>query len=147
MTSWRATTPQPVQDDFDALVTLASDWAQHLLKKQGEFFPFGVNMSDEGQDGFFDAFDPELGEHPESMQVLDLLYEGAAGAKEYWRAIAIVADVMFEGSDAVRIVAEHRDAATALVVTMPYTRKGMLRKTVTYGQTTTQSGEKLTWTD
>jgi hypothetical protein len=54
---------------------------------------------------------------------------------------------MFEGADAVQIVAEHRDAATALVVTMPYTRRGVLRKTVTYSQTTTLSGEKLTWAD
>ncbi len=54
---------------------------------------------------------------------------------------------MFEGADAVRIVAEHRDAPTALVVTMPYTRKGMLRKTVNYGHTTTHSDEPLVWTD
>ena len=60
MTSWRDTTAQPVQEDLDALVTLAVDHAHHLLKKNGEFFPFGVAMSDEGEDYFFSA-DPGLG--------------------------------------------------------------------------------------
>ena len=46
-----------------------------------------------------------------------------------------------------RIVAEHQDVATTLVFTVPYTRKGLLRKTVTYGQMRTDSGEKLAWTD
>ena len=141
-----STTPQIVQDDLDALVTLATDHAKALIAKNGDFFPFGVNMSDEGQDGFFDAL-PGLGEHPESMQVLDLLYEGAAEAREVWRAIAIAADVMSNGADAVRVVAEHRDAATALVITIPYVRKGIFRKTVTYGETTTHSDERLVWAD
>jgi hypothetical protein len=146
MTSWRDTTTQPVQDDLDALVTLASDRAQDLLKKYGEFFPFGVNVSDQGQEGFFDA-DPGLGEHPESMEVIGLLYEGAAEAKDRWRPFAIVADVTFNGADAVRISAEHRNAAIALVITLPYTRKGLLKKTVTYGQVTAHSDERQVWTD
>ena len=79
MTSWGATTPQAAQDDLDALVKLASDWAQHLLKKYGEFLPFGVNMDDQGQDGFFSA-DPGLGEHPASLEVLEVLYEVASSA-------------------------------------------------------------------
>ncbi|MHB8185442.1 MAG: hypothetical protein ACYDDU_05015 [Dermatophilaceae bacterium] len=146
MASWRTTTPPPVQDDLDALVTLASDRAQDLLKKYGEFFPFGVNMNDQGQDGFFDA-DPGLGEHPASLEVLEVLYVLASSASASWRAFGVVADITFNGSDAVRIVAEHQDVATTLVFTVPYTRKGLLRKTVTHGQMTTDSGEKLAWTD
>jgi hypothetical protein len=146
MTSWRTGTSQPVQDDLDALVTLGVDHAQRLLTKYGEFFPFGVNMSDEGQDGFFDAL-PGLDEHPESHEVLDLLYEGATAAKDYWRAIAIIGRVTGNGTDAVCVLAEHRDAATALVFTMPYTRKGIFRKSVIYGPTTTESGERLVYTD
>jgi len=105
MTSWRATTTQPVQDDLDALVTLAVDHAQHLLKKNGEFFPFGVAMSDEGVDYFFSA-DPE-----------------------------------------VRIETDHRDDATGLVFMVPYQRKGLLKKSVAYGQMRTHTDARLVWTD
>jgi len=146
MTSWRATTTQPVQDDLDALVTLAVDHAQHLLKKNGEFFPFGVAMSDEGVDYFFSA-DPGLGKHPESQLVLDLLYDVAAAAKEGNRAVGFVADVTFSGADEVRIETDHRDDATGLVFMVPYQRKGLLKKSVAYGQMRTHTDARLVWTD
>jgi len=145
MTSWRDTTAQPAQDDLDALVKLGFDWAQRLLKKHGEFFPFGVDMDNQGRDGFFNA-DPGLGEQPAALEVLEVLYVVAASGSESWRAFGVVADITFNRSDAVRLVAEHRDVDTTFVFTMPYTRKGLLRKTVTYGEMTTVSDEKLTWT-
>jgi len=145
MTSWGDITAQPAKDDLDALTKLGFDWAQHLLKKHGEFFPFGVDMNDQGQDGFFNG-DPGLGEHPPALEVLEVLYVLAESASASWRAFGVVADITFNGSDAVRIVAEHQDVATTFVFTMPYTRKGLLRKTVTYGEMTTVSDEKLTWT-
>ena len=95
--------------------------------------------------GFFNA-DPGLGEHPPALEVLEVLYVLASSASASWRAFGVVADITFNGSNAVRIVAEHQDVATTFVFTMPYTRKGLLRKTMTYGEMTTVSDEKLTWT-
>jgi hypothetical protein len=46
MTSWGDITAQPAKDDLDALTKLGFDWAQHLLKKHGEFFPL-TTVSDE----------------------------------------------------------------------------------------------------
>jgi hypothetical protein len=47
-----------VQDDLDGVVSAALDAAQHLLAKNGEFFPFGITVSDSGDIGLT-ATDPE----------------------------------------------------------------------------------------
>ena len=75
MASWRDTTPQQVQDDLDGVVSTALDAALSLLTKNGQFFPFGVTVSDEG-DIAMAAADPGLGERPDSTAVLDGLYSG-----------------------------------------------------------------------
>lgn len=69
MASWRDTTPQPVQDDLDAVVSTALDAALSMLSKGGEFFPFGVTVDGDGGVALA-ATDPGLGEHPDSNSVL-----------------------------------------------------------------------------
>lgn len=44
-----------------------------------------------------------------------------------------------------RVEAEHRDGGPALVVLMPYAKKGLVKKTVTYGQMSASSGERRIW--
>jgi hypothetical protein len=144
MPSWRATTSQAVQDDLDAVVGAALDAAQSLLAKQGEFFPFGITLSDAGEMGFTGA-DPGLGEQPPSAAVLDALYEGTTQNRAEYRAAAFALDVLANGSDAVRVQAEHRDGGPALVVMTPYQRKGFVKKAVTYGQPTAGAGEHRVW--
>src|SRR4051812_37232475 len=128
MPLWRETTPQPVQDDLDAVLSAALDAAQNLLNKNGEFFPFGVTVSEAGEVGLAAA--DGLGEQPASTAVLDSLYAGVAGKRDAYRAAGFVADVKADGSDAVRVEAEHRDGGPALVILMPYQRKGMVKKVV-----------------
>jgi hypothetical protein len=144
MASWRDTTPQPVQDDLDAVVSSALDSALSMLTKRGEFFPFGVTVSGDG-DVALAAADPGLGEHPDSTSVLASLYAGAAGNRAAFRAAAFAADVRANGGDAVRVEAEHRDGGPALVVLMPYAKKGLVKKTVAYGQMSVSAGERRVW--
>lgn len=144
MASWRDTTPQQVQDDLDGVVSTALDVALSLLTKNGEFFPFGITIGDEG-DIAMAAADPSLGERPDSTAVLDGLYSGVQGDHGAYRAAGFVADVRANGGDAVRVEAEHRDGGSPLVVVMPYARKGLVKKTVTYGQMTAGAGQRRIW--
>lgn len=144
MTSWRDATPQRVQDDLDAVVTAALDAALALLSKNGEFFPFGVTISDAG-DVAMAAADPGLGERPESVTVLASLYAGVEHNRANYRAAGFVADVRANGADAVRIEAEHRDGGPALVVLMAYAKKGLVKKSVAYGQMSAGGGERRIW--
>ena len=146
MPSWRETTPQAVQDDLDGVVSAALDTAEHLLVKNGEFFPFGMTVGDGGDVGMAGG-DPGLGEAPASLAVLETLYAGAKGNRDAYRAVAFVADVAASGGDAVRVEAEHRDGGPPLVVVMPYVRKGLVKKAVTFGQMTADAGERRIWTD
>ena len=143
MTSWRATTPQPIQDDLDSLVGMAIDAAQALLAKNDEFFPLGVSITLDGEEHLL-AADPGLGEHPESLAVLDSLYAGVVASRERLRGAAFVADVRVDGMDAIRVQAEHRDGGPAVEVLLRYEKK-RFRKSVEYGAVTASSGPRRIW--
>lgn len=144
MPSWRDSTPQAAQDDLDAMLSTALDAALHLLTKNGEFFPFGVTVGTAGQVGLA-AADPDLGDHPESTAVLADLYADAAENRDTYRAMAFVSDVTANDSNAVRVEAGHRDGGPGLVIVMPYIRKGIVKKVVTYGQMAAGGGERRVW--
>ena len=55
--------------------------AQHLLEKNGEFYPFAVVLAADGAPQLT-AADPGDGEHPSSQAVLDMLYDGAQLERE-----------------------------------------------------------------
>jgi len=143
MTSWRDTTPQPIQDDLDNMVGMAIDAAQALLAKNGEFFPFGVSITSDGEEHLL-AADPGLGENPESLAVLDSLYAGVVASREALRGAAFVADVRVDGLDAIRVQAEQRDGGPGVEVLMRYEKK-RFRKAVEYGAVTASSGPRRIW--
>jgi hypothetical protein len=140
--SWRDDTPQPVQDDLDLLADEALSAAQHLLEKNGEFYPFGVNLSNDGAPVMVGA-DPGEGEYP-SSRALDLLYHGAAAQRDAIRAAAFVAPVETADGDAVRAEFEHRDGGPAIELLLPYRRK-KLRTTVEFGPLAAEPGERHIW--
>ncbi len=141
--SWRAGTPQPVQDDLDLLADEALSAAQHLLEKNGEFYPFAVTLSNDGTPKMAGA-DPGQGEYPSSQAVLDLLYSGAAAGRDAIRAAAFAAPVDTADGDSVRVEIEHRDGGPALELLLPY-RLTKLRKTVELGPLAAAAGERHIW--
>lgn len=143
MPSWRDTTPQPIQDDLDGLVSTSLDAAHSLLTKNGEFFPFGMTVSNDGEVALAAA--DGLGEQPASTDVLDALLAGLRSHVSSYRAAALVSDVRANGGDAVRVEAEHRDGGPAIVILMPYAKKGLVRKAVTFGQIAAGAGERRVW--
>jgi hypothetical protein len=144
MASWRETTPQPVQDDLDNLWSSGMELATSLLEKNGEFFPFGMTMDLDGQIAIMGA-DPGLGEQPPSMKVLEFLYDVAAGTREGYRAVAFMADMRVNGADAIGAELEHRDGGPALLVYLPYAKKGLVKKSYSYGQMGVSSGTRRVW--
>ena len=140
MPSWRDTTPQPILDN---MVGMAIDAAQSLLDKNGEFFRFGVTITSDGEERLA-AADPGLGEHRESLAVLDSLYRGVMTSGEGLRGAAFVAEVRTDGTDAIRVRAEHRDGGPGVEVLMRYEKK-RFRKTVEYGSVTASSGPRRIW--
>ena len=141
MTSWRDDTPQAVQDDLDDLAAVALDAARHLLDKNGEFFPFGVTLSDAGEQRLV-AGDPALGEHPGSQAVLETLYAGVLGERDDLRAAAFVADVLADGSDAISVRVEHRDGGPAIQILQQFAKAG---SGIEYGATSASGGDRRIW--
>jgi hypothetical protein len=123
--------------DLDQLLNSVLAFAQLLLSKHGEFFPFGSSMKLNGEI-IMDGADTG-GEHPPSQEVIDLLaqsYEQRAGKGEL-RAAAICADVRVvppgkaDKTDAISVGLEHR-SGEAVAAFLPY-QKGWFGR-IKYGQ-------------
>jgi hypothetical protein len=120
MTSWRDSASQQAQDDLDGLLNMTLPFAQQMLSKHGEFYPFGAAMTTSGETRLLAG---ELGqEHPASDDVLSLLVEGLRQDRGSLRAVAICSDVRLPDFDAIRVELEHRDGQ-AMAVLLPYKKK------------------------
>jgi hypothetical protein len=140
--SWRDDTPAEIQDDLDRLTDEALRAAEHLLDKNGEFYPFAVCLDEEGSSRIVGAYDGD--EHPPSQDVLELLYRGIAQERDGVRAAAFAAMVDVDGGDAVQAEVEHRDGGTAIAVFLPYSQK-RLRRGVEYGAVWAAPGGRHVW--
>jgi hypothetical protein len=144
MASWRESLSEEAQADVDRTLNEALPFAQQLLDRHGEFFPYAVKMAVSGDIGVV-AADPGQGEHPISTDVLSVLYQGLTLERETLRATGVVSDVKTGSppSDAIRVEIEHREGA-ALAVYLPYTKKRFGRG-VNYGDIQAASGERRIW--
>jgi hypothetical protein len=143
MASWRDTASAQAQRDLDGLLNTVMPFAEQALGAHGEFFPYGATVTGTGETRMI-AADPGLGERPESNAVLTALYEGAREAASSQRAVAFVADVRLDGSDAVQVELEHAEGV-ALVIALPYSRS-RFKKAVTFGAPRASAGRQRIWT-
>lgn len=143
MTSWRDSASPSAQDDLDDLLNLVLPHAEDLLRRRGEFFPFGATVSIDGVAALIGA-DPGLGRRPPPDRVLASLYRAVQGDAAALRAAAFVADVRIGRSDAIRVELEHRDGV-APVVLVPYL-PSKANKAVKLGLMSAVEGEPRVWT-
>jgi hypothetical protein len=131
--SWRDSISAEASAEVDAMLNAALPFAQQMLEKHGEFYPYAVKR------------DPELGDKPVSTEVLAVLYDGLSKQRESLRATAVVSDVRISSpaGDAIRVEIEHREGAV-LVALLPYSKKRFGRG-VTYGDLQASTGERHTW--
>ena len=115
-------TDAPPPSDLDRLMGACVEAAVGLLSKDGEFYPFALAMTTEG-DVVSPAIDPGS-EHPEPDHVAGLLVQALQASRESLRAVALCSDVRLrsddgEERDAIRIELE-APAGDPLVVMVPY---------------------------
>ena len=126
--------------DMDSMLEAALPFAQQMLAKHGEFYPYALSMSATGAIAMVAA---DVGtDKPNALELLPVLYEGLASRAEALRAAAVVSDVkLASGEDAIRVEIEHREGV-GLAVVLPYTKRG---RNITYGDLAGSSGERRVW--
>lgn len=106
---------------LDQLFSAALEAAAQLISVDGEFYPFAVAMTAQGE-LVAPAVDPEA-ETPTAEEVVDLLVEALVEGRDSIVAAAICSDVRIAGDDggrdAIRVELEAPDAEPVTVV-VPY---------------------------
>ncbi|MCP3883154.1 MAG: hypothetical protein GY701_32860 [Sulfitobacter sp.] len=143
MTSWRDSASQQAQDDLDELLNASLPFAQQLLDRHGEFFPFAATMTASGETRLV-AGDPDQGEQPNSTDVLQTLAAGLRSELDQLRATALISDLRLVDSDAVRVELEHSEGH-ALAVLLRY-KKRRLRRGADYGDLAAAPADRQIWT-
>jgi hypothetical protein len=118
-------------------------FAQQMLEKHGEFFPFGGTMKNNGEITHTGGYDGR--ERPPSADIIRLLSDSfRSGARSgQYKATALVYDVRVflpatgQKSDAVAVALDHRDNYS-VVVYFPYQIKG---GKVAFGDVFAKKGE------
>jgi hypothetical protein len=143
--SWRDSVSQSAQDDLDRLLGEALPFAQKMLAKNGEFFPYAIALAADGTARMVAAY--EGSENPPSSELLTMLFDGLRRQSSELRGAAIVSDVRIKDpdSDAIRVEVEHIEGA-AMAVVLPYRiQKKLLGRDVTYGEMRALSAERRIW--
>jgi hypothetical protein len=144
MSSWRDSASEEAQTDLDGLLNATLPFAQQMLEKNGEFIPFGASVAVGGGIAMA-AGDPGQGEYPQRIDVLATLIDGSRSTRQELRAVALVADVRVDGTDAVRVDLEHRDGH-AMGLLLRYKKK-RFGGGVDYGVLQAGTSRRQVWTD
>lgn len=135
--------------DCERLLNAVLPMAVELLRRHGEFYPYGGAIGHDGAIVSLAGYDTRA--MPPAADLVATLKQGfvqGARAGEYI-ATALVQDVSVVipdtrlGSDAVAVALDHRDGYSVVVV-MPYTLKGA---EISWGETYTLEGEGDIFTD
>ncbi|MBC3862353.1 hypothetical protein H8K32_09610 [Undibacterium jejuense] len=131
------------KQECETLMNKVLPFAEHMLKREGEFFPYGGALKNTGDVAEIAGYDGR--EHPPSMDIIKLIKQGfVAGAESgEYRATALVYDVRVlvpstgNKSNAIAVSLNHR-GNYSVIVFFPYELKeGELK----YGQVFAQQGE------
>ena len=108
--------------DLDQLLSASLEAATQLLSVDGEFYPFAVALTENGE-LVAPAVDPN-DDQPAAETVVALLLEALRDGRDTIRAAALVSDVTIAGDpgqerDAIRVELEPR-VGDAVTVVVPY---------------------------
>jgi hypothetical protein len=112
----------PGTADLDQLLGASVEAAVQLLAKDGEFYPFALALTAEGE-VVAPSVEPDT-DHPSAAEVEELLVQALRGKRADLRAACVCSDVRIrsdagEERDAIRIELESPQAEP-LVVMVPY---------------------------
>lgn len=140
MTTWRDTTSEHVQADLDRLLNVVLPFADEMLRRHGDFLPYGVAITRDGDEQMF-AADTSEEAGPNPSDVLTSLVNGMSEDANGLRAAALVSDVTSDATDAVMVHLEHADSM-AITVVVPYERA---EDAVEYADMAATPAEALIW--
>jgi len=133
------------REDLNSLLGAMFPFAQDMLDKYGEFYPFGATMTIAGEIKQTAAYTGD--EHPSSQELIELLEGGfrALAAKKDVRAVGLCLDVrtiapgQTQKTDAICARLRHSDSESADVF-LPYQKNesGM----ISYGDLFATQGEQ-----
>jgi hypothetical protein len=111
--------------ELEKLLQAALPFAEQMLTRHGEFYPYGATMEAQGQITNVGGYTGD--EHPKSTEVIDLLKAAYRGLGETGKimACALVYDVrtippgQTEKTEAVAVDLDHRDGMSVIMV-YPY---------------------------
>lgn len=129
--------------ECENLMNTALPFAEQMLQKHGEFFPYGAALKENGEIASVAGYDGR--ELPPSSDIIRLLKQGfAKGAKSgEYKATALVYDVKVtlpssgKKSDAIAVSLNHRENYS-VVVFFPYQ---LNKDQLTFGEVFAQKGE------
>ncbi|MGN6092122.1 MAG: hypothetical protein ACTHOL_07205 [Luteibacter jiangsuensis] len=116
---------EETQNPVNRLFGFMVEFAEQMLAKSGEFFPFGGSITEAGEIAAA-AGEPDDSEHPEAQAVYQLVAKGLASVASSGTvaAVALVADVVMPeelGSSAENGIRVHVEApGFARMVYVPY---------------------------
>jgi hypothetical protein len=143
MASWRANTSEATQQDLDGLLNTALGFAEQELRQRGEFHPFALAITVEGESVMV-APDPRPAPGADSSSVLSTTKDTVRKDRASLRAVAVTADIRPKSGDAVQVELEHVEGP-ALTVHLPYQLKRR-RRQLALGELTASGSSRQFWT-
>lgn len=119
MTSAPDAGAEQARGELDALLADAIGYAETLLLADGGFAPYAAALDRGGEVRFVGVGAEVLGQNPRVDDVLAALRGALAAGADGFRATAVVAGVVVDGRDAIRVECEHV-GGTTLAVFVPY---------------------------
>lgn len=121
MAGWRDNVTAEAQADLDDLVDAAVDFALQRIASAGEFLPFALAVSNEGQRQAIAPNYPRGQDLPIGDQLV-AQWRAVADLKDSLRAAAVALNVTLpeRNRDGIEITVEHRDGV-AIGLIFPYT--------------------------
>jgi hypothetical protein len=134
--------PTP-RDEMDAMLDALLPFAQQMIAKHGEFYPFAAALDSSGELQMVAGNTGE--EHPDSSELIDLLIEGLSqqASSGEIRAAGVCADVRVtppgsgDVTDAIRVAIEHA-GSEPVEVFLPYASRKF--RGAEYGELFAQPG-------
>lgn len=116
----------PERDELDLMLEPLIEFAQNMLRKHGEFYPFANSMRNDGQITMVGGYTGD--EHPASNEVIEVLVGALRAQAETGeiKASGLCFDARLRGTDgkptdAIAISLEHREG-DCVMVAMPYSK-------------------------
>jgi hypothetical protein len=128
------------ESDIEELMNGLIPFAQQMLEKNGEFFPYGGALTPSGELSFVADYDGKG--CPSSQALIDLLKDGfkEAAKQGKYKATGIVFDAKVtppgktEKTDALVITLDHKDNYS-IIAFIPYKlKRSLLKRVVDFGE-------------